>query len=81
MQRACYFTNIVWQRFQAVLCFCRNATFPQELAFSLDQPARLTQLQVLSHEYKVMRRLQSEACIRNCTAMMCAFRMTEAVAS
>lgn len=35
-------------------CICRNATFPLELAFRLDQPARLTQLQVLSHEYKVI---------------------------
>jgi hypothetical protein len=43
----------------------RNATFPQELAFSLDQPARLTQLQVLSHEYKVMLRLQADACSCN----------------
>lgn len=31
----------------------RNAEFPQELAFSLDRPALLTQLQILSHEYKV----------------------------
>ncbi len=31
----------------------RNPQYPQELAFRLDSPVRLTQLQILSHEYKV----------------------------
>lgn len=36
----------------------RNAAFPQELAFVLDTPARLTQLQILSHEYKIASRVE-----------------------
>ena len=35
-----------------------HAAFPQELTLLLDKPSRVTQLQILSHEYKIPQKLE-----------------------
>ena len=37
---------------------CRFTHYPQELLLRLDQPARVAQLQLLSHEYKIASKLE-----------------------
>ena len=35
-----------------------HAAFPQELTLLLDKPSRVTQVQILSHEYKIPQKLE-----------------------
>ena len=37
---------------------CRHCQYPQELTLRLEQPARLAQVQLLSHEFKIAGRLE-----------------------
>lgn len=53
------FNNICTQTpYECLYHYCRNCTYPQSLTLTLETPASLQQIQLLSHEYKIAAKVE-----------------------